>query len=357
MMANTEKKQHVDIQRKLKLRTQLLEKAGRLPGACYIPFIGDGDIAVELYRDKKIYGADNDPERVKTAQSRLPDANIITANCDTFPFDKKTATFSVADFDAYSFPYDSFRTFWEKAKIGSQCVVFFTDGQRQAIIRTGHYRTPDGKKQHAKKVTEKREIYNFYFNKTIQPWFEDYIKPWKIIYITKYLRGPNQMYWGAIISKNGNGKPGTLHNDKETKGKIKPYKFDDIKKATYLEHISNGHTRGHAATLVGISRMTIVDHMKADKGFAEAVSSAEMDAIGKVENALHEAAVSGNVTAIQVFLYNREPKRWGDRRNIQVAGEGGGPIKVDFDGKGKLIGLINRIAARAGKIEGDKQPE
>ena len=52
----SDKKQHVNIGRKLKLRQQLMEKAGNLPGACYIPFIGEGDIAAALYSDKRIYG-------------------------------------------------------------------------------------------------------------------------------------------------------------------------------------------------------------------------------------------------------------------------------------------------------------
>ena len=370
------KAQHTDIQRKLKLRTQLLEKAGNLPGACYIPFIGEGDIATALYSDRRIYGADIDAGMVRKAQEKLPDALIIKADCDKFPFTKGTATFALADFDAFSYPYDSFRSFFEGAKIGPQCALIFTDRQRQAIIRTGHYRTPDGEKQHAKTKTEKREVFNFYFNKTILPWFKDYIKPWTIIYITKYLRGPNQMYWGAIIakpgkasSKNGNhskensrsnnttntnNNNTTTANGKPDKGDIKSYKFDSIKKAKYLDNISNGHTRGYAATLVGIHRQTVAAHMKADKEFAEAISGAEGDAIAKVENALYEAATSGNVTAIQVFLYNRDPKRWSDKRNIQLAGEGGGPIKVDIDGKGKLIQILNRLSQRSKEVETGK---
>ena len=337
-----EKKQHVDIQREIKLRQTLIEKAGSLPGAYYIPFIGEGDIAAALYSGKKIYGADIDSAMVETAKSRLPGAEIITADCDTYPFNKDVATFTLADFDSYSYPYDSFRSFFKGAKIGSQCVLFFTDGQRQAIIRTGHYRTPDGEKHHLKTKTEKREVFNFYFNKIIIPWFKAYIQPYHIVYITKYLRTANQMYWGAIIERNGN------HHvvDITKKEGIKPYKFDYIKKAEYLEHIRNGHTRGYAATLVGIHRSTIVDHMKADSSFAEAVSSAEGDAIGKIENALFEAATSGNVTAIQVYLYNRDKKRWSDRRNIQLAGEGGGAVKVDIDAKGKLIQILNRLAGR-----------
>ena len=113
----------------------------------------------------------------------------------------------------------------------------------------------------------------------------------------------------------------------------------------YLEHLKNGHTRGYAATLVGLHRKT---------------SEAESDAIGKVENALFEAATSGNVTAMQVYLYNRDPKRWTDKRNTRLAGEGGGPIEVKHDtedARKKLLAELNRYAARAREAQGDKQPE
>ena len=87
--------------------------------------------------------------------------------------------------------------------------------------------------------------------------------------------------------------------------------------------------------------------MKKDNGFAEAVSEAESDAIGKVENALFEAATSGNVTAMQVYLYNRDPERWADRRSVRMAGEGGGPIEVkEIDAKSKIISIIAGISTR-----------
>ena len=342
-------KQHVDIRRKI--RTKLLEKAGRLTGAFYIPFIGEGDIAVELYGDHKIFGADKNSTFVKEARKRLPKAEIITADCDQFPFKKGVATFSLADFDSYSYPYDSFRTFFEGAKIGSQCVLFFTDGQRQAIIRSGSYRTPDGERHKLTKITEKREAFNFYFNQVVLPWFEEYIKPWKIVTITKYLRNASMCYWGAVIAKPNH------NNNRNSKEDIKPYKFDAIKKKNYLEHISNGHTRAHAATLVGVHRSTVVDHMRVNKEFADAVSDAEGDALGKVVNALHEAAVSGNVTAIQVFLYNRDPVNWKDKRNIQLGGLDGGPVKVEVDAKGKLLGILDRLATRVGEAKGDRKPK
>ena len=70
----SEQKQHVDYHRKIALRKNLLEKAAELKGAFYIPFIGDGDIAFDLYQGHKLYGADIDVERVNIAKSRLPDA-------------------------------------------------------------------------------------------------------------------------------------------------------------------------------------------------------------------------------------------------------------------------------------------
>jgi len=354
-MKQLEKKQHVEFQRKIKLRKGLIEKAGKLTGAYYVPFIGDGDIACELYQGNKIYGADIDPERVEVAKSRLKDAEIIMADCDKFPFEGREAVYSLADFDSYSYPYDSFRSFWKEAKFGSQCVLFFTDGQKQAIMRAGSYRTPDGKKVKAKTVTEKRTAYNFYFNRTVLLWFMECIKPWKVVYITKYLRSASMCYWGAIIAREDKSSKVNKVKGKSGKaGEVHRNKFDSIKKDEYLALLRQGHTRGLAASLVGIHRATVSIHMKKDRGFAEAVSEAESDAIGKVENALFEAATSGNVTAIQVYLYNRDPKRWTDRRNIRLAGEGDKPIKTETtikvvyeDAKDKLLRVINRLSERS----------
>jgi hypothetical protein len=71
--------------------------------------------------------------------------------------------------------------------------------------------------------------------------------------------------------------------------------------------------------------------MKRYVAFAKEVSQAEMLADDEVENALYTAAVSGNVTACQVWLYNRRPDAWADRRNLkaEISGAGGGPIQTD----------------------------
>lgn len=193
-------KQRVDIYRKLLLRRKLLALA--VDGAAYVPFIGDGDIALELYAGKhKIYGADLDAQRVTTAKSRLPDnSTIVVADCNGWPFTNEGAAFSVADFDSYSDPYASFRSFWNNASKADRLVLFFTDGHRQGIMRAGWYHSPDGNKEHVDNLARRRFIFNTYFPKFIKPWLIEYVKGWTISRVMFYTRHW-MLYWGAVIER------------------------------------------------------------------------------------------------------------------------------------------------------------
>ena len=190
-------KQHVDFYKKIQLRKTLLR--GKKQGVIFVPFIGDGDIAAELYQGYEIYGADIEPERVKTASDRLK-GDIRVTDCNKFPFADVEQEFNYADFDAYSEPYKSFRSFWQKANKSKEMVLFFTDGHKQGIIRGGHWHKPDGSKEQIKDTNEKRKVFNFYFPKHILPWFQEHIKPYKIVKKQFYLRGM-MLYWGAVIKK------------------------------------------------------------------------------------------------------------------------------------------------------------
>ena len=94
-------------------------------------------------------------------------------------------------------------------------------------------------------------------------------------------------------------------------------KFSDVRKKAYLEKLTKGKRRGQAAKEVGISYPVIWKRMKEDAEFAKEVDEAEMLANEEVENALYQAAVSGNVTACQVWLYNRAPDKWADKRQVE----------------------------------------
>jgi hypothetical protein len=107
-------------------------------------------------------------------------------------------------------------------------------------------------------------------------------------------------------------------------------KFTAKKRLAYLEALRGGARRCAAAESVGIHRETVRKVNRDDPEFAAAVDQAEMDANELVEDALYQASLAGNVVACQVWLYNRQPDRWRDQRNVkaEITGEGGGPLTI-----------------------------
>lgn len=238
-------KQHVDMHRKVMLRRELLPLAA--DGAVYVPFCGDGDIATEVYGNRVVYAADIDKARVAVCRKRVK-GTVKTADCDRWPFSDVADPFSVGDFDAYSYPYDSFRAFWQHATKALPVAVFFTDGQPQNILRkrTGQLYHPKDKSELRFETTnERREAYNFYWDRVLLPWLSEYVAPLLVTKTLKYKRGAQMIYWGAVIG-------GTVTED-------------------------------------SLSTQ-------------------------KVERALYEAAISGNVPACVAWLERRAPERWASDR-------------------------------------------
>jgi len=142
--------------------------------------------------------------------------------------------------------------------------------------------------------------------------------------------------------KNGSGKNG--------KPKPRPpYKFDDIKKAAYFESLRNGLGRMAAARSVGCTPEWMERLMRRDPEFKRSISQAELEANQKIENALFNAAESGNVVAMQVWLYNRMPDRWADRRRMEHIG---GDKDLPIRGEVKLV-IDDNIVREAVSILAD----
>jgi len=116
-----------------------------------------------------------------------------------------------------------------------------------------------------------------------------------------------------------------------------PYKFTDLRKGQYLARLAKGERRTLAAKAMRINYSTVLDHIATDEDFAAAVIEAESQADLIIENALFETAKDGNVTAQQVWLYNRKPESWRDKRNIEHTGRDGAPIVFELD-MGKMNG-------------------
>ena len=123
----------------------------------------------------------------------------------------------------------------------------------------------------------------------------------------------------------------------------RPYKFTEERKGAYLDLLRQGGRRHASARAVGISPWTVVNRMNDDPKFAVAVEKAEMEANEVVENALYAAALSGNVVAIQVWLYNRTPERWKDKSAATAVAVAGAVSATD----------LQVARARAGAVSDD----
>ena len=97
-----------------------------------------------------------------------------------------------------------------------------------------------------------------------------------------------------------------------------PYRFTQAKREVYLDLLRRGGRRHKAARAVGIDPQTAAIHMQKDAAFRGAVELAEMEADEAVENTLYATAVGGNIQAIQMWLYNRRPERWGKRGQVSL---------------------------------------
>jgi hypothetical protein len=104
--------------------------------------------------------------------------------------------------------------------------------------------------------------------------------------------------------------------DAEGPKRRRPYKFTPSRRAAYLDRLREGYRRGAAAEAVGVTRQLVTTYCQADKSFSQECEQAELDANEPVEDALYQAALSGNVRAAETWLYNRSADRWKRRLDV-----------------------------------------
>lgn len=90
-----------------------------------------------------------------------------------------------------------------------------------------------------------------------------------------------------------------------------------VAKETFVERVANGVAPINAGIEVGWTLAEIRRLMK-DPEFADIIQAAQLRANGTIEEALFNRARAGNVSAMQMWLFNREPDRWRDVRRIEV---------------------------------------
>jgi len=187
-----------DFHRKRILRQELTAKVGSVD-TVYAPFIGDGRLVYDLYRERHLYGTEADWKLVNEARALIPYAVIEEGRAEAFDL-MDEGPFDVADFDARMNPYPAFKAFWNDSKKADTMLLVFSDGLRGGIIQSGNLIRPSGTKKRIADHVERATIYGLYFEKVIVPWFTKFIKPYEVVDKLVYMQG-TMCYWGAVIEK------------------------------------------------------------------------------------------------------------------------------------------------------------
>lgn len=134
------------------------------------------------------------------------------------------------------------------------------------------------------------------------------------------------------VAKSEHGKKGSEVSefDPAPKGKFTPDRQE-----AYLRLIARGVGKYAAANTieVGVHPRTVERYERAHPEFHNRVLRAEGFRDDAVENAMYVSALSGNVIAQQIWLYNRRPPTaerpgWRDARRFELTGKEGGPIEI-----------------------------
>lgn len=108
-----------------------------------------------------------------------------------------------------------------------------------------------------------------------------------------------------------------------------PRVFGDFEKKRFVELLARGRAPALAAEDIGFTYATIRRHLKEDVAFAEAAEQAVLVVDARVEEVAYDMATSGdNPASTWKWLERRRPAQWGETKNVQVTGPGGGPIQL-----------------------------
>jgi len=133
-----------------------------------------------------------------------------------------------------------------------------------------------------------------------------------------------------------------------------PTKFGATKRAAYLAALGKGTGRYKAAKAVGMSAEGVRDYARKHPEFAEEIAVAEMDANEAVECALYRRATEGNIAAICIWLFNRMPDRWADKRHVQHEGDVTIKTPQEIEAMQQEIKALDRQFARLTGNNGDE---
>lgn len=123
--------------------------------------------------------------------------------------------------------------------------------------------------------------------------------------------------------------------------------FDDmVGTEIFIERVASGVPVVNAGIEVGWSPSK-TRHLLKDPDFAEIVAGSIDRANATIEEALYAKAAAGNVAAIQLWLFNREPDRWRDVRRIEIRNDTRVSIAAVASVKAGVLELLREQGAEA----------
>lgn len=133
--------------------------------------------------------------------------------------------------------------------------------------------------------------------------------------------------------------------------------FTEDKQEQFIAMIEDSHqSRTGAASSLGISWYRIQKFMSTHPEYAARVNHAVRVQISAVEDVLYVKAMGGDVSAIRYFLSNRTrhlkeaPEnneiKWLPEGYIELAGPGGGDIKLEIKSDSELHDKVDDLARR-----------
>lgn len=123
-----------------------------------------------------------------------------------------------------------------------------------------------------------------------------------------------------------------------------------FQKEEFIGKIRDGIMPFHAAIEVGWTPAQMRRLIKDDLDFAELLNAAEEQRDEVVEESLYQMATNKHFGAIQLWLFNKHPDKWSDKKYIEVRTEGVMVHVIDTARetlKGFLAEAVDRRAAIA----------
>jgi len=88
-----------------------------------------------------------------------------------------------------------------------------------------------------------------------------------------------------------------------------------------------GLTLEEIGYIVGVAEST-VRGWKNNPAFSAALKKGKLRADQNVKQSLYKRALDGDVTAAIFWLKNREPKNWGDKRQLDISSDEGSEVVI-----------------------------